>query len=404
MNPKALIPLIAGLGIAGLAGKLGWDQLRAAQGAPTKTVQLWAPVQDIPRGTAITESMLQPMAFPMDLAPKDAIARKETLLGRVPHTGAPADLPILNSMLLPPGAQPGVYVPPGLRAVAVKIDESSGVDNHLVPGCRVDVIGYFNTRRGNNAEIIARTLIENTEVAAVGSRLSPDAPEQAAQGGRRTRTDRARAVTLLVKPDQVPVLHLAEQRGRIKLSMRGEQESDTAAVSRSRATESDILGLDDDGSSGEQAGDGPLGGFLANLFKQFAGAPEEPAQSAPPAPALPAQQPPALAWTMVIYNGDERCVVGWDSLTSMTPREVRLDGPNVFQNPPSQPFPPSHPNPPIQPLPPVQFEPPRSELPPLPPPAGRPPRLIDPPDPNGFGSDNEFEPQEFRPEPQELFE
>lgn len=335
MNPKALVPLILGLGIAGFAAKLGFDHLRNAQGAPTKTVQLWTPVTDIPRGAAITEAMVQPLPFPVDVAPKNAIANRDKLVGRVPHTGAPAGVPILDSMLLPPGSSPGIHVPPGLRAVAVKIDESSGVDNHLQPGCKVDVVGYFNTRRGDKAEIIARTLIEDCEVAAVGARLAPEAPkgpEAADAKSKSTRAERpARAVTLLVKPDQVPTLHLAEQRGKIKLSMRSYEGAPGDDTGLAEATESQVLGeVEEPTESG-----GEFGSLVSSLFDSWMSKPAEPtpvvAVEPPPAPE---PQAPALAWTMVIYNGTDRHVLGWQTLQSIQAMEIVQDGPNVFQQPP----------------------------------------------------------------------
>lgn len=376
MNPKALIPLIAGLGIAGLAAKLGFDHLQSARGATPKMVQLWTPVQDIPRGTAISEQMIQPLNYPVEVAPKDALAKKEKLVGRVPHTYAPAGLPILDSMLLPPGAQPGIYVPPGLRAVAVKIDESSGVDNHLQPGCRVDVVGYFNTRRSNKSEIIARTLIENCEVAAVGARLAPEGPEKPAADGKRGSSSKerpARAVTLLVKPDQVPTLHLAEQRGKIKLSMRstGTAPLDDDDSFAGTATESDVLGESED-----KPASNPLSDLVSNLFGAFKSNTPEPAAE-PPAVATPEPLPPPVAWTMVVYNGDARLVLGWDALDSMQPRELTLEGPNVFQQQPTGPRGPVAP----------------PQLPPGPP---EPPTTEDPP-----GADETLQDE---PEPQELFE
>lgn len=74
MNVRTLIPLVAGLGVGGLALFLGVNTLknaRAGQKAAPR-VNVWAAKTEIARGTAITEEMLQPFAFPADLAPKNA--------------------------------------------------------------------------------------------------------------------------------------------------------------------------------------------------------------------------------------------------------------------------------------------------------------------------------------------
>ncbi len=339
MNAKALIPLIAGLGIAGLAAKLGLDYVNKAKGSPVKTVQLWAPVQDVPRGVAVTEAVLKPVPFPARLAPRGALTDKKQIVGRVPHTGCPAGLPILDSMLLPPGERPGLRVPPGYRAVAVKIDESSGVDNHLEPGCHVDVVGVFSIRRNGRNETLAKTLIEDVEVAAVGPRLAPASPAPAGkEGGKKTtRRERPpRAVTLLVKPDQVPILHLAEQRGRIKLAMRG--LSDTGRNYRAAQIDEEALieGTEQDAGVQEDPGDlaGKLGGLLAGLLgKHEQDDPEPPSAAAvvqqPPQPA----SPPQPRWVMVVFNGDERQMFGWMDMNSRQPIELTAGEPTIFNEP-----------------------------------------------------------------------
>lgn len=338
MNPRALIPLILGLGIAGFAAKLGLDYVRKAQGNQIATVELWAPTEMIPRGVAISESMLKAVAFPIDAAPRDAYAKKEKLIGRVPHTGAPAGLPILDSMLLPPGAKAGIEIPPGLRAVAVKIDESSGVDYHIEPGSHVDVIGYFTVRRAHKNETIATTLIEDVEVAAVGQQLAPSAPsnEDEDDGKRRKPTKPARAVTLLVKPETVPKLHLAEQRGKIKLSMRGRYD-DGSAQHAGRMTEDQVIGGNDpNADDGDPSGGGELGSLLGGLASMF-NAQSEPAdpvaQPVPePAPQL-VKAPPQPAWKMRIIEGGMVRELAWMTLDSTEAIDVSESGPNLFQDP-----------------------------------------------------------------------
>ena len=221
MNPKALIPLVVGLAIAGFAAKMGFDNLRSTEAKPITMVSLWQVKQDVPRGAPVTEENLTQLDFPAEFAPQQAVLKKEDILGRVPHTGVPAGVPVLDSMLLPKGKMPGINVPDGFRAVAVKINESSGVDSHLEPGVFVDVIGLFTVRTGKRNAVIAKTVVEKVEVAAVGQRIAPTNPNAVAGDDKGRPAKPARAVTLLVRPEHVPQLHLAEQRGKIKLSMRG---------------------------------------------------------------------------------------------------------------------------------------------------------------------------------------
>lgn len=313
MNGKAVIPLVAGLCVGGFALKMVFDTVKKAKGAQTPMSQLVAARHDIPLGTAIDETMLQPMAFPAKSVPEGAFVKKEDLIGRVPKMNAAGGLPVLESMLHPKGAPAGLVVKPGFRAAAVRIDESSGVDNHLWPGCFVDVVGYFNIRKNGKQETVARTIIENVEVAAVGQRLSTVTTEE--DGKRKERP--ARAVTLLVKPEQVPVIHLAEQRGKIKLSMRstddnlGDGDEDNNYV----ANDSLITGEEE---QPENPGAGQFAGLFGRLFAQNK---QEPQPEPNPQPQVLPQPEPQVAaikpaHITLVYNGEDMEEFLWKSLHS----------------------------------------------------------------------------------------
>jgi Flp pilus assembly protein CpaB len=341
MSPKALIPLVAGLGIAGLAAKLGFDYIKKAEGKQTQMVQVWTPIQDIKRGSAIQETMIKPLAFPSTALPPGVLKDKEKIVGRVPHTGAPAGVPILDTMLLPPGTRPGVLVPPGMRAVAVKVDESSGVDNHLEPGCRVDVVGVFSVRKNNRKETIARTILQDVEVAAVGDLIAPPSPKaNEKDDGKSKAPKRERApgaVTLLVKPEQVPTLHLAEQKGKIKLCMLGMQADgdepvNSSGTSAGQIDEQGLLGIEkaaEQGGEAEKTWAERMNEFVGTLWKK-----NEPAAApAPePLPEPPVQAGPQLAWTIVVWNGSERQEWGFRNMNDFQPILLSMDAPNIFQD------------------------------------------------------------------------
>jgi pilus assembly protein CpaB len=342
MNAKALIPLLAGLGVGGLALKLGFDYVQRAKGSQSTTVQVWAAVEDIPRGAAIEESMLRPAAYPASLVPKGAFTEKEKskLVGRVPKSVAPGGVPVLESMLLPEGSRAGLWVPPGFRAVAVRIDEASGVDNHLQPGARVDVVGYFTVKRSKGTETVARTLIENVEIAAVGPRQS--AGDVASKDDKSKRRDEkpARAVTLFVKPDEVPILHLAEQRGKLKLSMRGLEESgatpDEPGGSDQINERKLVMGDEEIAADGGSESAGSLldtiKGFLqARQVENNLTPPAEPRVAMAPPPPPPKQ----YQWRMAVWNGDSRRVLGWEEMNSIEPEELDSSGPGVFDDGPN---------------------------------------------------------------------
>lgn len=316
MNKRAIIPLIAGLCVGGFALKMTFDTIGKAKAGQTAMVKVWAAASDIPRGDQIGEQMVKAVAFPATAVPKGAITDKKKLIGRVPKITAPGGLPILEAMLSPEGTPPGLLVPAGMRAVSVKVDESSGVDNHLWPGCRVDVVGYFNLARGNRQETVARTLMENIEVGAVGSQIAISSNDDEKSSKSAASTKAARAVTLFVAPDKVPTLHLAEQRGKIKLSMRNSEDGPNASTIAS-TNESAVLGTarDDEAESGdERRGDKRASrGAPPNLRDGFLGAMVKQLLTPPTSkPAVAAEAtPPARFWEVVVWNGGNKQILRW---------------------------------------------------------------------------------------------
>jgi pilus assembly protein CpaB len=335
MNGKALIPLVAGLTIGGFALWMGVNALKSARGAqkPVDNVKVWAAKSAIPHGTKITEDMVKPMAFPPQLIPAGAFQKQEDLVGRVPRIDAPAGLPVLDNMLLPPGASDGLHVPTGYRAVAVKIDEGSGVDYHLEPGCFVDVVGSFSTRRDGRQETLARTVVENVQIGAVGQRVSRVQDEEDGKSSSRS----VRAVTLFVKPDDVPKLLLAEQKGRIKLSLRNDQDS-SGLASNETVRESELLNQ----QSAEPKKAEPEPSFFDRLTSMWAKA-----QSAQDQMPTPVMEPVDESWEVVVCRGEHRNSVRFKN-TDSSERIVEEDKNNSRSGPrPSQPprIPPSRPRP-----------------------------------------------------------
>ncbi len=332
MNARAIIPLVAGLGIGGLALKLGINVLQNAKGGQnSERVQVWSARTEIPRGTAVAAEMLQAVTFPQDLLPPGTFKDKDKLVGRVARLVIPASLPVLENMLAPPGALGGVFPKPGYRAVAVKIDESSGVDYHLEPGCFVDVLGSTKDRKGNSAT--ARLVVENVEIAAVGDKISP--AEKPAEGGGKSKEKPrpVRAVTLYVKPDQAKKLLMAEQEGPIKLALRG-------SAPAGEPVEEELDGPD----QLEQLADANAENQSAALewLRNVFAPPAPPVAEAAPPPPEPLPEP----WVVTIYRGLEQQTVQFksrDSRERVSESSSAGAGKNLFENVPRKGRPPAEP-------------------------------------------------------------
>lgn len=210
MKPRSIIPLVIGLAVGFFAIKMGVDMVKRAKGDEPEQKTVLVSARQIDPAQRIEESMLGTKQVPGNLVPADGFGDKQALVGRVTAMGIPAGVPITKTMLAPPGSEPGLgaTIPPGYRAVSVKVTEESAVAGFVMPGSRVDVSATDPKGRGSVQ------ILTDVEVGAVGQSLSQVGPD-----GKTVRM--AKSVTLFLKPEEVQVLHSHTGNGRIKLALRG---------------------------------------------------------------------------------------------------------------------------------------------------------------------------------------
>lgn len=238
MKGKAVIPLVVGLGVGLLAIKLAVDAIRKAQGNTTTApeVSVVVATADIGPTMALTHDMFVVKRSPASpLIPPNAYEKIEEVVGRVASKTILAGSPMSPALLAPEGTLPGlgVKIEEGFRAVSVKIDEVTGVAYQLLPGAFVDVLVVMDIKDGRRKETISRVILQKVQVAAVGQHLGDPNDE-----GTNTK---AKSVTLLVKAEDVPKLHLAQTKGKITLAMRSSEDEMMAGMENAR--ESEILGF-----------------------------------------------------------------------------------------------------------------------------------------------------------------
>ncbi|HXG35472.1 MAG TPA: Flp pilus assembly protein CpaB [Dehalococcoidia bacterium] len=185
--------------------------------------------RDIAAGQQITADMVKLGDVPTNLTLKDALFATERVVGEK------ARYPILAGeqvTLGKVGAQTkddglAFVVPKGMRAVAVKVDEISGVGGLLLPGDRVDVIAVFSKEDVGKDKAV--TFLQNVEVLAVAQEAQE--PAAAVSGADNGTTSgirpknpapkpNARTVTLAVTPEQAQLLALVQENGKVWLSLR----------------------------------------------------------------------------------------------------------------------------------------------------------------------------------------
>src|SRR5439155_26930250 len=155
------------------------------------------------------------------LFPKGAFSRPEEVLGRGVISAMEPDEPILDARIAAKGSGVGLagMIPPGLRAISVRVDDVVGVAGFVLPGMRVDVL--VTGRPPNVSDTITRTVLQNIPVLSAGQTIQTDGKSQAIT---------TPVVTLLVTPNDAEALTLANNEGHIQLVLRNstdQQFSDT---------------------------------------------------------------------------------------------------------------------------------------------------------------------------------
>jgi pilus assembly protein CpaB len=260
MKNRAIIPLVLGVVVGLIAIKFSVDTIQRAKGARAPTLQGPAVVahQDIPASVRITPDMLVVKTTPhTPLLPADAYTSVDELVGRVSRKFIPQGAPVAPSMIAPEGTTPGIEerIPEGYRAVSVKVDEATSVAYLLRPGCFVDVIVVMDVKQtGRAKETVSRVILQRVKVGAVGQTLGEDTGDEGA--------NRVKSVTLIVKEDDVPKLHLAQTKGRLTLAMRA--ENDVLLADASEAHEGELWGEKTEPRAGP-SGASPLVGSVPSL-------------------------------------------------------------------------------------------------------------------------------------------
>ncbi len=221
MKGKTSIMLLIAVALGLVTAKVGWDLINkkntAADGM--KTVKVVVAKRDLDAGTQIEAADLLTTTWPAETAPKNAFSEVKDVVGRTVVGLLVANQPLLDGLMAPIDSPGGLQalVPEGMRAVTVEVNESSGVAGLLVPGARVDVISTLRTDK----DVVARTIVENVKVTAVGHKMVRDPRDES---GAQVRT-----VTLVMSPKNAEAIELASTSGRPRLVLRGAADNTSTA-------------------------------------------------------------------------------------------------------------------------------------------------------------------------------
>lgn len=188
----------------------------------TETVTVLTAAADIPANIPITANMLQQTELPKEAVLSDAISVSSEVVGTVSRTEIYRGEQILSSKLVAVGEGDNetlaYTIEPGMRAITIAVDATSGLSNMIAPGNHVDIIGDFLTEKTDtNSKTQKQSytvmVLENIEVLAVDNILSKDRQQDSETAAYQT-------ITLQVTPEQAMKLSMAQFEGELRAILR----------------------------------------------------------------------------------------------------------------------------------------------------------------------------------------
>jgi pilus assembly protein CpaB len=184
----------------------------------------------LPIGISLKPADLKLVSVPAAQYPAGCFSKIDQVVGRPVASSILPDEPVREARLAPRGSGLGLapVIPPGMRAVSVKVNEVVGVAGFVLPGMRVDVLvtGHLSHEEGSTT----KTILQNILVISAGQNIQPDTRGQAIN---------VPVVTLLVTPEQAETLTVASE-WRIQLVLRNGSDGLTADTPGRR--QGDLLG------------------------------------------------------------------------------------------------------------------------------------------------------------------
>lgn len=183
--------------------------------------QIVAASKDLSVGVTLTSDDLTLLDWYSNIIPTGAYTKADAVLGRPLLYPLAAKQPVVDRDLGAAGAGVGLAgkIPEGMRAIAVKSNEISGVAGFLYPGSHVDCMLTYTPPGGKTPE--TQTVLQNVEVLAAGQTIEPDP-----QG----KPQKVNVVTLLLTPQDSQKLQLASGQGNIQFVLRSGADTEQASI------------------------------------------------------------------------------------------------------------------------------------------------------------------------------
>jgi pilus assembly protein CpaB len=266
-----LLAAVASLGMYRVVSRM------PTRAADIATVDVVVAQHSLRLGTRVTPDHVKLVKWPANAPVAGSFSKVEEVVNRGLISPVDENEPLTNSKLaaLEAGAGLPPSIPPGMRAISVKVNEVVGVAGFVVPGTRVDVMVTL-PGKAQTDDSTTRVVVSNAQVLTAGTRYDQ---EKAKDGAPIPST----VVTLLVTPDDGERVALAAAEGQIMLTLRNPLDQDATSTAGVRT---------------------------AGLFGQPAPAPQKqrPASRGPAKPVEPVAvvAPTPAVYTVEAFRGAKR--------------------------------------------------------------------------------------------------
>ncbi len=194
-------------------GTYNFVQRQPARTASIPTRPVVVAASDLDIGAELRREDVRIIDWPANGVPANAISDPKDVVGRGLVLPVIENEPFLPMKLASKEAGAGLppVIPPGLRAVSVRVNEVIGVAGYVLPGTRVDVVATVSPS-GNSADMTSKVILTNVQVLAAGTKIDRETD--------KNKPMPVSVVTLLVNPEEAERLTLASTEGKIQLALR----------------------------------------------------------------------------------------------------------------------------------------------------------------------------------------
>ncbi|MBL0940730.1 MAG: Flp pilus assembly protein CpaB [Gemmatimonadaceae bacterium] len=203
------------------------DGMRASSRIATQSVVVAA--TDIPEGMPLSRINLAVVELPVAAVPAGSFSSPDSITGRVSRLSIFKGEAIVPGRLAPVGTAGGIEVkiPPGKRAMSLRIDDVAGLSGMVQPNSRVDVMLTTGDSQNGGGQV-SKLFMSNMRVLSVGSQVTR---------GNDGQPINAPTATLEVTPEEAERLALATREGSIQLVLRGYGDPDSVKTTGARKDE-----------------------------------------------------------------------------------------------------------------------------------------------------------------------